>query len=276
MTHRLAVGLGVCLAILLLGNTSHATYSAPLMRVRVDANLITQTPSLTYASSLAFGTDSELDLRVTGAQYILEKEWQSGWGLQFGAALGWAHVTTEQWGSPWSSRLSATGNGLFVGAQLRAYRMLWSGFFTSAGKAGKDRPHAVTAFINLRGIFYTASGDFKGGSGAATDFSGNFAALSAGLGLMAELVVSNCFSILPYAWFAPALWKRNAYDFASTEKIVTAGPSVRQPIRVGIDAWVYPWGATKEDHVALSAIASLIDTQGKGNQEFSLVLGYTF
>lgn len=57
---------------------------------------------------------------------------------------------------------------------------------------------------------------------------------------------------------------------------MSAGPSVRQPIRVGIDAWIYPWGKAKEDHVALSAIASLIDTKGKGNQEFSLVLGYTF
>jgi hypothetical protein len=273
MNTRLA---GVALvASLLLPSLAHATYSAPLMRVRVDADLMTHTPSVLYASALAFSATAELDLRVTGAQYIFEKEWNSGWGLQAGLALGWAHVSTEQWGGPWqNARVAATGDGFFVGGQLRAYRMLWSGFFLDSRKAGRDRPHAITAFINLRGIFYNASGDVDGSASGA--FSGAFGALSAGLGVMAEFALGNYVSLLPYAWFSPALYARNSYDIAGQERTVSKGPSVRQPIRVGVDAWVYPWGASNEDHVALSAIASLIDTEGRGNQEFSFVLGYTF
>lgn len=262
--------------MLLLQQTALAAYSAPLMRVRIDADTRTHTPSLAYASSLAFSTETELDLRFSGAQYIFEQEWKSGWGVQLGLALGWAHVTTEQPGLAGGDRLQATGNGLFLGGQLRVYKMLWSGFFGSTGKVGQDRPHAVTAFVNFRGIYYNASGDFESGSAPSGDFSGSFGAIGMGVGVMAEFVPSNYVSILPYAWFSPALWKRNGYTFDSTERIVTGGPSVRQPIRVGIDVWFYPEGARSEDHIALSAIASLIDTEDKGNQEFSLVLGYTF
>ncbi len=276
---RRSLGLTCCALALAWPASAGATYSAPLMRVRVDQRVSTHTPALLFSSALGFSASEELDLKVTGAQYIFEREWASGWGLQLGAALGWARLSAKLTSPAWATPHAPQGDGVLVGGQLRVYKMLWSGFLSSRGVKGQDRPHALTAFVNLRSIFYTTSGSYAPGTGygaSSWSFSGSFFSLSAGVGLMAELAVANYLSILPYLWFSPSLARRDAYSLGSVETTTTAGPAVREPLRFGLDLWLYTKGARSEDHATLSVIASLIDTQGRGNRELSAVLSYTF
>jgi hypothetical protein len=267
------LSLGAALVALasLPAGPAAATYSAPLTHVRIDRDLTIQTPSLVYASSTNGDPSLQIGLAVSGAQYILQKEWASGFGFQIGGVAGWAHVSADFFDTT-SLRKTASfsGDGALAGGQLRIYQLLFEGQLSGLGA----RPSALTAFLNLRGLYYSAGST---ASAASQTFHSENGTLSAGLGAMAELAFGPWFSLCPYAWFSPGLYSIDRYQVGAVPapaRIVRFG--LRQPVRVGIDGWVYVLGDGSDTHVALSAIASLLDTSGHGNQELSLVLGYTF
>jgi hypothetical protein len=245
-----------------------AAYSAPLIQVRVDQDRIDQAPSLLYASDNfkddAFGRTA----KITGAQYMVQVDRRSGWGVQAALSLGWAEVSLNP-----SAGEPVDGTGPFVGGQLRAYAQLYNAvLFPRLGA----RSSWVTGFMNLRAIAYDVH---QGGSDAngAIDRAGREAQLGGGIGAMAEIAFGSVVSVCPYAWFSPSLFRFQRYsDHGVTELEFRQGFEATQPVRVGIDVWIYRHGIESDDHVSLSAIASLIDTTGRGNQELSTVLSYVF
>lgn len=251
----------------LLAAPAEAAYTPPLTRVRIDRFRLTHTPSIVYARDVKQGVLLETQLAVLGGQYVGQLETEAGFGVQVGVSLAWAQVDADLLARPSPSPIFQ-GSGVFLGGQLRLYQMLWSGWFSDGG----GRPHAVTAFVNLRATRYSSSDTRDLGDRTAEQSQ-----VSAGVGLMAELALGDHVSLCPYAWFSPGLFAMTRYadrgtPIAEEEK----GPNLRQPLRVGADVWLYWGGAETEAHLSLSVIASLIDTEGLGNQEVSGVVGYTF
>ncbi len=260
-----------------LGDAAYAGYSAPLVKVRIVRDHTSHTPSALYSSDTKSDEGRRFHLATVGAQYMLQKEWAEGYGLQGALAAGRAKLKTEFGGGP-----RPTSTGLLLGVQLRTYLMVWSGHLSQPrgpknAPRQDDRPHAITVFVNLRGLYYATSGTYTPSSSPTrTRFEAKSLHINAGVGLMAEFVVSNHVSILPYAWFSPDLYRFGEWSFGDTTSEQRIGLSARQPMRVGVDVWIYPSGPHAENHVALSVLASLIDTKAEGSQEFALVLGYTF
>jgi hypothetical protein len=249
--------------LLAIPGPAYATYTAPLVRVLIDRDLLDQTPSLAYTTSTLTDDTKSAELVFTGAQYILQAEWASGFGLQAGVGLGQAEARLA-----FPSRgLTFSGSGFLLGGQLRAHAMIADGAIVE----WTSRRSALTGFVNLRGIHYSAGSDSAG-------FQADNTTLSAGVGAMAELALMPWLSICPYGWFSPSIYSTSSYTIGVNQSPIQASTSwsLKQPIRVGVDAWVYPLGDTSEEHFSLSAIASLIDTSGHGSHETSFVLGFTF
>jgi hypothetical protein len=257
----------VLLALLATPRDAAAVYSAPLTRVRIDSDRSEHTPSLLYLRDSS-GGDRSTDTLGYGAQYVFQTEWASGFGLQLTGLLGRADVTVrpEQLGA-----VEVTGQGLLAGAQLRAYHDLWH------GAAGAGRPSALTGFVNLRYARWHASGSVPVGTYRSAELSFSNAVWSAGAGLMAELSLGAHVSVCPYAWFSPVLDRaRDLRIPGAVDSRVRGHFDLDRPLRVGLDLWLYPSGLASDGHLALSTIASLVDTSGNGAQELSVVLGYTF
>lgn len=243
-----------------------AAYTPPLTRVRIDADRLTHYPSLFFASDVGDDGVLRTELSSIGAQYILQKEWRSGWGAQVGLGLGRTEASAFV-ASGLATRVELPSSaGTVVGAQARAYRMLWK------SEAGEDeRASALTAFVNLRGLRHSTGDD-----GGLVPVSTAILTASMGVGAMAELALGEYVSLCPYAWFSPSLYVRRSYSWGQLTGTRERSLSVSQPLRVGLDVWIYPLGARSELHVSLSFIASLIDTEGQGSQELSGVAGVAF
>lgn len=257
------------IALALGAQPATASYTPPLFRVRIDADLEVHTPSVFVASDRRVGATLDVGLLALGAQYIVQKEWADGFGIQLGAAAGWAEATVELGTS------SVTGHGYLLGGQARGYKMIWSSDEQFDPAEDDARPSALTAFLNLRGAGYSTTGPL---SGAAGDFRATNLAVSAGLGVIGELSLAPWLSFCPYAWFSPGLFASSGYGPVANERArlsADSGPSVTQPFRVGADLWIYPFGVRSESHVSLSAILSPLDTSGRGNRELSFVLAYS-
>lgn len=252
--------------ILLLGSsTAHAAYSPPLIRVRIDEDRTRHAPSILRASEDKTGTLSSVSFSPWGLQYVGQFEWASGLGLQLGAAAGGVDISgTVRF--PGGEAFDLVGSGYFLGGQARAYQMLWK----STADAGQ-RPHALTAFVNVRGLFYHTEDRRR-----ADALTFESLAISGGLGAMAEISVSRYVSVCPYGWITPTLAGRLSYDVAGLSVDSRRGPGIRQPFVVGVDVWLYLFPPNWDDHIALSALFSWIDVEDKGNQTFAGVLGYTF
>lgn len=251
--------LAVAAGVAALAGPAAATYSPPLTRVRIDADRVTHSPELVFASDLRGESTFVADARVIGAQYILQLEWAEGFGLQAGAALAHAGVDVTLDGAP---DPRGGRDALFVGSQLRAYAMLWS-------SPASGRAHALTAFVNLRLAHYFAP------DGLLTSTT-----LGAGAGGMAELVLGEHLSVCPYAWFTPGLYSRYSFQVderpGSPRRSSEAGPGLKTPLQFGLDVWIYPAGSRSDQHLSLSVIASLIDTSANGSRTVSGVVGWTF
>ncbi|MFO0726642.1 MAG: hypothetical protein U1E65_22840 [Myxococcota bacterium] len=238
----------------LIPGPAHATYSPPLTRVRIDRDALTHTLSVLVASDRNVQDVFDVNLLGVGGQYIGQLEWANGFGLQVGAALGGASFS----GQLRSASLEA--GGFFAGAQARFYYMLVSG-------GGEGRPHALTAFANLRGLYYQ-------GRTSALDLS-SFS-LTGGIGLMGEWSILSWLSVCPYAWLSPSFTTNFDYGIAADRFQLQTGPGLRSPLLFGVDLWIYPFGPGADGHFSLSAIASLLDTSGKGARVISGSIGYTF
>jgi MarR-like DNA-binding transcriptional regulator SgrR of sgrS sRNA len=93
---------------------------------------------------------------------------------------------------------------------------------------------------------------------------------------MAELACGPYVSILPYAWFAPSLYRHKQASENELRVEANDGFSLTRPLRVGLDVWIYPFGAASSTHFSASIIASLVDNSGNGAQETAVVVGWTF
>ena len=246
---------------LLAPTLAEAAYSPPLARVRIDEDRLTFAPSLFFANEQSSGSILRTELLAIGPQLILQKEWRFGLGVQGGLALGHATVGA---GPASDQGALAESTGILTGAQLRIYYMVFA-------SRSDGRPHALTVFTNLRYLAYDTSTEVFGGL-----LTAKLSAVSAGVGAMAEIALGDHVSVLPYAWFSPSLHTKRSYGFGAVRREETGAISVRQPLRVGIDVWIYPFGAHSEDHIALGVIGSLLDTEGGDNQEVAGVLGYSF
>jgi hypothetical protein len=259
----------LALLVLAVPRPAAAVYSAPLTRVRIEADRTENTPALLYLRD-STGGDHSIDTTGYGAQYVLQTEWASGFGLQLTGLLGRAEVTVHP-PHLGTATVVGTGTGLLAGGQVRAYHDLWH------GAAGGGRPSALTGFVNLRYARWSASGSVPLGTSTSAVLSFSNSVWSAGAGLMAELVLGDHLSLCPYAWFSPVLDHRRSLRIPSTvDEELAKHIELNRPLRVGVDVWLYPSGLTSDSHAALSAIASLIDTSGSGGQELSIVLSYTF
>ncbi len=234
-----------------------ATYSPPLTRVRIDQDQLTHTPSVLLASERHAESLLDVNLFGVGGQYVGQLEWKSGFGLQLGAALGGASFSGQLRGA------TLDASGFFAGGQARAYYMLYSG-------GGGERPHALTAFVNLRALYY------RGSAGGPNPIDLESFALSGGLGLMGELAVLPWVSICPYAWLTPGFSSSLDYGLGRDRFSVKSGVGLRSPFLFGVDVWIYPFGGASESHLSLSAIAALFDTSGLGSRVISGAIGYTF
>lgn len=260
----LFVGSSVLVASLVCARAS-ASYSAPLTRVLIDRDRATHTPSLFYASDLKTGVRLKSDLDTWGLQYVAQLEWANGWGLQLGAAA--AYMDADFWTD---ARLVGRAHGWLAGAQARGYKMVWS------GDSGNEHPHALTVFTNLRLVTYDGSGTKRVVVGDAERIEVSSLSISAGLGAMMEISIVSWLSVCPYAWISPSFKQDTRYSSAVDGPVEdSATLSLRQPLRTGVDVWIYPFPG-QEDHLSVSAIASLIDTEGQGNKELSIVVSYSF
>ena len=241
---------------------AYAAYSPPLTEVRIDRDVIVHTPSLVYVTDQRTSSTTDLELTGYGAQYIGQFEWTSGYGLQIGASIGPGSVdgTVSR-----TDPIAVDTSGFWVGGQLRAYKMLWKSEVDEA----VERPSAITAFVNVRALYYQMSGTKE----QRVDL--NFSTVTGGIGAMAEISLGDYISLCPYAWLTPGVSSRLDFD-AETESFVNnGGPTLRTPFLIGIDLWVYPFPPVWDAHISLSVLASLVDTEGD-NQTFAAVVGYTF
>lgn len=267
-----AFALAVLFTTAAAAGDAEATYSPPLARVRIDRDREVHTPSLVYALDRNAGTAISTELTFYGAQYIGQKEWAGGWGVQLQAGIG-ALDARVGFGADLSRGLD--GNGFLTGGQLRGYRMLWA----SSPDDG-SRGHALTAFINLRALYYSASG-LQLDRATAERRDGRFHAdslkLAGGIGAMGEIAVIDWVSICPYAWISPGILSKREYRPSDGPPVLEKDWfSLRHPLQLGVDVWVYPFGSTSEQHISLSALGSLVDTEDKGDRELTFVLGYSF
>ncbi len=236
----------------LMSSVVIASYSAPLTRVHIDTDEVHHTPQLVYVQDESAGA---VPLVVEGQalQYILQVDRAAGFGAQVSALIGRAAIELVD-------RDRELG-GILFGGQARLYAEVLSG-------GGWGRPHALTLFANFRAVRYSGSDDRA--AAAQTQ-------LSSGFGFMAELACGPYVSVLPYAWFSPSLYRQKRAEVASLVRDTSSqGASLSRPLRVGLDVWIYPFGAASSTHVSASVIASLIDTSGSGAQETAVVVGYTF
>ncbi|MCK6550863.1 hypothetical protein L6R52_33810 [Myxococcota bacterium] len=266
MTRRASfVSLAAGALVLATAAPAWASYSAPLTRVLIDRDRATHTPSFFYASDLKTGARIKSDLDTWGLQYVAQLEWANGWGLQLGAAA--AYMDADFWTD---TRPVGRAHGWLAGGQVRGYKMVWS------ADSGNEHPHALTAFTNLRVVTYDGTGQKRLMVGDAERIDVSSLSISAGLGAMLEISLASWISVCPYAWISPSFKQDTRYNSAVDGPVEDrATLSLRQPLRTGFDVWIYPFTAS-ESHISLSAIASLIDTEGKGNKELSFVLSYTF
>lgn len=242
-----------------------ASYSAPLTRVHIDTDEVHHTPQLVYVRDESAGALS-LTLQGEGLQYILQIDRAAGFGAQISGLIGLAELDFVQTiltpgGTSAEQRVSF--DGVVYGGQARLYAEVLHG-------GGNGRPHALTLFTNFRAVRYSGSDDGLAFRSAAQT------QLSAGLGFMAELVCGPYVSLLPYAWFSPSLYRNKRVEGRDITLRDRDGFSVSRPLRVGVDVWIYPFGAGSSTHVSASIIASLIDTSGNGAQETAVVIGWTF
>jgi len=252
-------------AVLLSAQVAQATYSPPLTRVRIDRDQRSHTPSLVYALEGKSTAATDLTLKAYGAQYLGQFEFDFGFGLQVGAALGYADVDGTV-GQLALGGLAVNTGGIWVGGQLRAYQMLWKSEVDEA----VARPSALTVFVNLRTLFYDTAG---GSEPDRADL--RFFTVTGGVGAMAELSVSDYVSICPYAWLTPGVTTQLDYRVRGLDFEANGGPSLRNPFLVGLDVWIYPFPPNWDDHISLSVLASLVDTEGS-DRSFAGVIGYTF
>lgn len=242
---------------------AEATYSPPLTHVRIDADRILHTPSVVYASERKTTAATDVELTGWGAQYLGQFEFASGFGFQVGAAAGYAGVDGAVGGRTGTTLAT---DGYWLGGQLRAYQMVWSSATTD-----QERPSALTAFVNLRTLFYETTGTERNGGDADL----RFFTLTGGIGAMAELSVNDYVSICPYAWLTPGVTSRLHYTVRGQQFDVDGGVTLRNPLLVGIDVWIYLFPPDWESHLSLSVLASLFDTQGD-DRTVATVIGYTF
>ena len=252
-----------------LGAVSNAwaTYSAPLTEVRIDETKYLHTPSIVRASERRTIPGIDVDLSGWGLQYLGQFEWSTGFGILVGVAGGFGQLE----GNVGIGDLGISGapidtDGFWVGGQLRAYHMLWK----SDVDIAVNRPSAVTAFINLRTLYYDMSSD-----NPRTPADVKFFTLTGGLGAMAEWSISDYVSICPYAWLTPGVSSRFDYTVGGADFLASEGFTLRNPLLVGIDVWIYTFPPNWTDHIALSVLGSFIDTEGD-DQTISFVIGYTF
>jgi hypothetical protein len=147
------------------------------------------------------------------------------------------------------------------------YQMLWK---SEVEDEATQRPSAVTAFVNLRGLYYNTQGDSQ-----LSRADLEFLTIAGGVGVMAEFSISDFISICPYAWLTPGITTRLDYRLGQADFDNRFGPSLRNPLLVGLDIWVYPFPPNWNDHISLSVLASLIDTDGQ-DRTIAAVIGYTF
>ncbi|MBI4815953.1 MAG: hypothetical protein HY791_06840 [Deltaproteobacteria bacterium] len=257
-------------ALSALASSSYASYTPPLYRVRIDQDLRTHSPSLFYAATDRDSQQLTLGLQAIGAQYVFEQEWSRGLGVQAAASVAHARLTAT-----FGAVDGEQAIGYALGGQVRAFHMIWSSNEDAEwDKDGEPRPHALTAFVNVRGFGYSATGRARG----LPDFRADHLVISGGIGAMAELVVAPWLSICPYAWFSPTLYTSTSYRVeGGADNRVAAGAGVTQPLRAGLDVWIYPFGVDSESHLSLSAISSLFDTDEASDAvETSFVLSYSF
>lgn len=244
---------------------AEATYSPPLTRVLIDADRTLHTPSIVYASERKTTAGTDVELSGWGAQYLGQFEYDFGFGLQLGAAIGYAGVDGVI-GQRAFGGIVVDTDGYWLGGQLRAYQMVWS-----SDVAEGERPSAVTAFVNLRTLFYDTTGTELGGGDADL----RFFTITGGIGAMAELSLNDYVSICPYAWATPGVTARLDYRVRERDFDADAGVTLRNPLLVGVDVWIYLFPPNWEDHLSLSFLASLVDTDGN-DRTIATVIGYTF
>ena len=193
---RRAVEALVLVACVTAVTNAEATYSAPLTEVRIHTNEVQHTASIVRATERRTFSTADVDLTGWGAQYIGQINGASGFSLLVGLAGGYGEVDGRL--SNPQHPMGATdvvGEGGWVGGQLRGAYMLWASSETTTD----NRPSAVTAFVNLRTLYYNMSDD----TGLETADL-RFFTLTGGIGAMAEWSVNDYISICPYAWATPA------------------------------------------------------------------------
>lgn len=241
-----------------------ATYSPPLTEVRIDRDRLLHTPAVVYASDRRTTPATDLKLSGVGVQYVAQLDWAFGFGIQAGATAGFARVGGEV-GRLASATVKVDTRGYWMGGQLRAYQMLWKSQVSEG-----ERPSALTAFINVRSLFYNVSGDTEDGQASL-----RFLTVTGGLGAMAEFSVSDYVSICPYAWLTPGLTSKLDYSVRGVDFDSDSGLTLRNPFLFGVDVWIYLFPPNWDDHLSLSVLASLVDTQGS-DRTLATVIGYTF
>ncbi|MCB9651624.1 MAG: hypothetical protein H6730_34270 [Deltaproteobacteria bacterium] len=92
---------------------------------------------------------------------------------------------------------------------------------------------------------------------------------------MAEFSISDYVSICPYAWLTPGLTSKLDYSVRDRDFDADIGFTFRNPFLFGIDVWIYLFPPNWDDHLSLSVLASLVDTDGD-DKTIATVIGYTF
>lgn len=278
-------GLLTGLTCLGLSSEALATYSPPLTHVRINSNYQRHNISWVTASmdrsDVLDGLGIDFELAGMGAQYLLQIERDWGFGLQFGVAGGPTDVDVDTITSAGlgGSLTDLSTQGLWLGGQFRAYYMLWQSTPADEGR----RPSALTAFVNLRGLYYQTQGardaDPEPTSTSPTDGSVlfDFRTVTGGIGVMAEISLSSYLSFAPYAWITPDIYSEFNYAIGQRARGGIEGLGLDRPLLFGADFWLYPDPSDWDRHISLSIIASLIDTRENGNDRTIVgVIGYTF
>ncbi len=265
---------------LLAPGVASATYTPPLNEVRVDEDETFHTASLVHANEARTSDLTDLAISGTGLQYMGQFQWSFGFGVQVGLGVGQADVGGDlgavfasidphnPHGAPVLQTIDyhIDTSGFWAGGQLRIYQMLWK----SDVDITESRPSALTAFVNMRGLYYNTSGQ---GSGAQIGLE--YLTVTGGAGAMAELSISDYFSICPYAWLTPGVISQLDYEIDGQAFRRSNGPSLRNPFLVGIDFWLYLSPPDWTDRISLSFLGSFVDTEGD-DATFAAVVGYTF
>lgn len=257
-------------------STGAASYTSPLSVVRIDTTAVVHTPALVYGIERESTKNVRAKNQVTGAEYTGQLLHDSGYGGLVGLSLMRSALSIDVPRRASGSIINLTGTGYDAAVQLRAYKMLW------AGESARDeegrlmtRPSALTLFggSNLR--YSEAERTDEGDRG----FTARALRVTVGVGLMAELAITNWLSVCPSAWVAPDVLFKSNYDGPSFIPVETKrSGSFKKPVRTAVDIWLYPFGTASEEHVTLSFLTSLVDRdkEGDGDAEFAVTLSYTF